>query len=223
MKILVVEDERDLNNVITKYLKKHNFSVDSAFNGTEALEFIAVSEYDVILMDIMMPKVDGLTVLKTIREEKNSTPVLILTAKDSLEDKVDGLNLGGDDYLVKPFEFEELIARINALIRRNYGNKTSTLEVNGLKIDTGAKTVFLDEKFIELTGKEYAVLEYLVQNKNKVISRSQIREHAWDFDYEGESNIIDVLIKNIRRKLDANDSNRVIQTKRGLGYVIREK
>lgn len=223
MKILVVEDEKDLNKIITKYLKKSNYSVDSAYNGEEALDYINVGEYDVIILDIMMPKMNGYDFIKRIRRDKNNVAVLMLTAKDSLEDKVKGLDLGADDYLVKPFEFDELLARIRAMLRRNYRESaTNILVIGDVELDTVKKSVTKNGNIIELTAKEYEVLEYLLRNKNHILSREQIREHVWDFDYEGESNIIDVLIKNIRQKIDDNKEESIIQTKRGAGYVIRE-
>lgn len=223
MKILVVEDEKDLNKIITKYLKKSNYSVDSAYDGEEALDYINVGEYDVIILDIMMPKMNGYDFIKQIRRDKNNVAVLMLTAKDSLEDKVKGLDLGADDYLVKPFEFDELLARIRAMLRRNYRESTTNILVIGdVELDTVKKSVTKNGNIIELTAKEYEVLEYLLRNKNHILSREQIREHVWDFDYEGESNIIDVLIKNIRQKIDDNKEESIIQTKRGAGYVIRE-
>ena len=223
MKILVVEDEKDLNKIITKYLKKSNYSVDSAYDGEEALDYINVGEYDVIILDIMMPKMNGYDFIKRIRRDKNNVAVLMLTAKDSLEDKVKGLDLKADDYLVKPFEFDELLARIRAMLRRNYRESaTNILVIGDVELDTVKKSVTKNRNIIELTAKEYEVLEYLLRNKNHILSREQIREHVWDFDYEGESNIIDVLIKNIRQKIDDNKEESIIQTKRGAGYVIRE-
>ena len=223
MKILVVEDEKDLNKIITKYLKKSNYSVDSAYDGEEALDYINVGEYDVIILDIMMPKMNGYDFIKRIRRDKNNVAVLMLTAKDSLEDKVKGLDLGADDYLVKPFEFDELLARIRAMLRRNYRESaTNILVIGDVELDTVKKSVTKNGNIIELTAKEYEVLEYLLRNKNHILSREQIREHVWDFDYEGESNIIDVLIKNIRQKIDDNKEESIIQIKRGAGYVIRE-
>ena len=222
MRILVVEDEKDLNNIITKHLKKNNFSVDSVFNGEEALEYLDYGTYDLIVLDIMLPKVNGYEVIKKLRENKNETAVLMLTARDSIEDKIKGLDLGADDYLIKPFDFGEFLARIRALIRRKYGNTSNTMEIDNLCIDIAKKTVVRGGKNIELTGKEYEVLEYLIQNKGHVLSRDKIRDSVWDYDYEGESNIIDVLIKNIRKKIDIGNSKPLIHTKRGLGYVLKE-
>lgn len=222
MRILVVEDEKDLNNIITKHLKKNNFSVDSVFNGEEALEYLDYGTYDLIILDIMLPKVNGYEVIKKLRENKNETAVLMLTARDSIEDKIKGLDLGADDYLIKPFDFGELLARIRALVRRKYGNTSNTMEIDDLCIDIAKKTVVRGGKNIELTGKEYEVLEYLIQNKGHVLSRDKIRDSVWDYGYEGESNIIDVLIKNIRKKIDIGNSKQLILTKRGLGYVLKE-
>ena len=222
MKILLAEDEVDLNNVVTRYLKKNGYSVDSVLDGEEALDYLEYSEYDLVILDIMMPKVDGFEVIKKLRDKGNHTSVLMLTARDSADDKVKGLDLGADDYIVKPFDFNELMARIRAVVRRKYGNSSNKLVIGDLILDTSEKSVTRDGKQIELTGKEYEVLEYLMQSKNRILSRDQIKEHVWDFDYEGDSNIIDVLIKNIRKKIDIENGKQIIYTKRGLGYVIKE-
>ncbi|WP_369713121.1 response regulator transcription factor [Leptotrichia sp. HSP-342] len=222
MKILLAEDEVDLNNVVTRYLKKNGYSVDSVLDGEEALDYLEYSEYDLVILDIMMPKVDGFEVIKKLRDKGNHTSVLMLTARDSADDKVKGLDLGADDYIVKPFDFNELMARIRAVVRRKYGNSSNKLVIGDLILDTSEKSVTRAGKQIELTGKEYEVLEYLMQSKNRILSREQIKEHVWDFDYEGDSNIIDVLIKNIRKKIDIEDGKQIIYTKRGLGYVIKE-
>ena len=222
MKILLAEDEVDLNNVVTRYLKKNGYSVDSVLDGEEALDYLEYGEYDLVILDIMMPKVDGFEVIKKLRDKGNHTSVLMLTARDSADDKVKGLDLGADDYIVKPFDFNELMARIRAVVRRKYGNSSNKLVIGDLILDTSKKSVTRAGKQIELTGKEYEVLEYLMQSKNRILSREQIKEHVWDFDYEGDSNIIDVLIKNIRKKIDVEDGKQIIYTKRGLGYVIKE-
>lgn len=222
MKILLAEDEIDLNNVVTRYLKKNGYSVDSVLDGEEALDYLEYSEYDLVILDIMMPKVDGFEVIKKLRDKGNHTSVLMLTARDSADDKVKGLDLGADDYIVKPFDFNELMARIRAVVRRKYGNSSNRLVIEDLILDTSEKSVTRAGKQIELTGKEYEVLEYLMQSKNRILSRDQIKEHVWDFDYEGDSNIIDVLIKNIRKKIDIETGKQIIYTKRGLGYVIKE-
>ncbi|MGX7090271.1 response regulator transcription factor [Gemella morbillorum] len=222
MKILVVEDEKDLNRVITKHLKKNNYSIDSCFDGEEALDYISYGEYDLIITDIMMPKIDGYGLIKQLRNDKNSTPVIMLTAKDGLDDKILGLDSGADDYIVKPFEFDELLARIRVLMRRNYGFATNIIQVDDVVLDISKKLVTRSGKSISLTGKEYEVLEYLFKNKKGIISREQILNHVWDYDYEGASNIIDVIIKNIRKKLDVGSKKPIIHTKRGLGYFVKE-
>lgn len=221
MKILVVEDERDLNRIITKHLKKNNYSVDSCFDGQEALDFISYSEYDLIITDIMMPNVDGYEFIDKLRANKNNTPVIMLTAKDTLEDKIVGLDSGADDYIVKPFEFDELLARIRVLMRRNYGLATNIIRIEEVTLDLAKKQVAKSGEIIDLTGKEYEVLEYLMKNKGSILSRDQILNHVWDYEYEGASNIVDVIIKNIRKKLDRGEGNTIIYTKRGLGYFVK--
>ena len=221
MKILVVEDERDLNRIITKHLKKNNYSVDSCFNGQEALDFISYSEYDLIITDIMMPNVNGYEFIDKLRTNKNNTPVIMLTAKDTLEDKIVGLDSGADDYIVKPFECEELLARIRVLMRRNYGLATNIIQIEEVTLDLAKKQVAKSGEIIDLTGKEYEVLEYLMKNKGSILSRDQILNHVWDYEYEGASNIVDVIIKNIRKKLDRGEGNTIIYTKRGLGYFVK--
>lgn len=221
MKILVVEDERDLNRIITKHLKKSNYSVDSCFDGQEALDFISYSEYDLIITDIMMPNVDGYEFIDKLRANKNNTPVIMLTAKDTLEDKIVGLDSGADDYIVKPFEFDELLARIRVLMRRNYGLATNIIQIEEVTLDLAKKQVTKSGEIIDLTGKEYEVLEYLMKNKGSILSRDQILNHVWDYEYEGASNIVDVIIKNIRKKLDRGEGNTIIYTKRGLGYFVK--
>lgn len=221
MRILVVEDERDLNRIITKHLKKNNYSVDSCFDGQEALDFISYSEYDLIITDIMMPNVDGYEFIDKLRANKNNTPVIMLTAKDTLEDKIVGLDSGADDYIVKPFEFDELLARIRVLMRRNYGLATNIIRIEEVTLDLAKKQVTKSGEIIDLTGKEYEVLEYLMKNKGSILSRDQILNHVWDYEYEGASNIVDVIIKNIRKKLDRGEGNTIIYTKRGLGYFVK--
>jgi len=222
MKILVVEDDKDLNRVITKHLKKNNYSVDSCFDGEQALDYVLYGEYDLIITDIMMPKIDGYEFIKQLRVKGNSTPVIMLTAKDSLDDKILGLDSGADDYIVKPFEFDELLARIRVLIRRNYGFATNIIQVDDVVLDISKKQVTRSGESIVLTGKEYEVLEYLFKNKTGIISREQILNHVWDYDYKGASNIIDVIVKNIRKKLDVGSKKPIIHTKRGLGYFVKE-
>lgn len=222
MKILVAEDERDLNHVIVKHLKKNGYVADSAYDGEEASDYLAVTPYDAVILDIMMPKKNGVQVLEEIRNKDLPIPVLFLTAKDDPEDIVKGLDKGADDYLVKPFHFSELLARLRAIIRRKYGNVSNTLTVDDLELDLSKKSVTRGGEPVNLTSKEYEILEYLMQNKDRTLSREQIIDHVWDFTYEGDSNIVDVMIKNIRKKLDVGSKKPVIRTKRGLGYVLKE-
>lgn len=221
MKVLIVEDEEMLNNIIAKRLKVESMTVDQCYNGEDGLDYIATSSYDVILMDIMMPKLDGHAVVRQMREDGNKTPVLFLTAKDSLQDKVSGLNLGADDYLVKPFEFDELIARIYALARRNRNQATEDIIAGPLRINGKSRTVSLNNDPITLTAKEFDLLFYLASNQNIVVSRQQILDHVWEYDYESYSNLIDVYIKDLRKKIDIDEDRKLIQTVRGVGYVFR--
>lgn len=221
MKLLVIEDEVMLNRSIAKLIKTQQYSVDAAYDGEEAIDYIRATNYDVIISDIMMPRLDGLGVLKYLRNHQIKTPVLMLTAKDTLEDKVTGLDAGADDYLVKPFEFDELLARIRVMLRRNNREiLMSNVQFGDCCLDFIKKTVTKNSSLVDLTAKEYALLECLVRHPNVILSREQIREHIWDFDYEGESNIIDVLVKNIRKKLE---NPMVIVTKRGMGYVFKSE
>jgi transcriptional regulatory protein pcoR len=192
------------------------------FDGEEALEYLEYGEYDLVILDVMMPKINGFEVVKELRSKGNNTSVLMLTARDSADDKVKGLDMGADDYLIKPFDFNELSARIRAVVRRKFGNSSNKIEVKDLVLDTTEKSVTRAGKKIDLTGKEYEILEYLVQSKNRILSRDQIIERVWGYEYEGDSNIIDVLIKNIRKKIDIEDGKQIIFTKRGMGYVVKE-
>lgn len=221
MKVLLVEDEEMLNHIIAKRLKVESMTVDQCYNGEDGLDYISTSSYDVIIMDIMMPKMDGHEVVQQMREEGNKTPVLFLTAKDSLEDKVRGLNLGADDYLVKPFEFDELIARIYALARRGRNQAVEDIMAGPLRLNQKSRSVYLHGKPITLTAKEFDLLFYLASNQNIVLSRQQILDHVWEYDYESYSNLIDVYIKDLRKKVDIDETQKLIQTVRGVGYVFR--
>lgn len=221
MRLLIVEDEQDLNNALCKHLKKNGYAADACYNGLEALEYIALTNYDAIILDIMMPIMNGYEFLRHIRQNQNATPVLFLTARDRLEDKVFGLDSGADDYLIKPFEFEELLARIRVMTRRAYGHSFNEIQIDDLILDLAKRQVMRSGIEINLTSKEYEILEYLMKNKDHIVTRQQIQDHVWDYDYEGASNLIDVLIKNIRKKIDLGNSKPLIFTKRGLGYVIR--
>ena len=221
MRLLVVEDEKKLNELITKKLKKEYYGVDSCFDGEEAIRYVKGTEYDAVILDIMLPKLDGFEVIKRIRAKKNKVPILLLTARDNIDDKVKGLDYGADDYLVKPFIFEELMARIRVLLRRNSGNADNVVTIANLKVDLDAKTVFRDDLLIKLSGREYSILEYLIQNKGKILSRERIEDHIWNYDYEGGTNVIDVYIRYLRKKIDDSYTPKLIHTIRGLGYVLR--
>ena len=221
MRLLVVEDEKKLNDLITKKLEKEYYGVDSCFDGEEAVRYVEGTEYDAIILDIMLPKLDGFEVIKRIRAKKNKVPILLLTARDNIDDKVKGLDYGADDYLVKPFIFEELMARIRVLLRRNSGNADNVVTIANLKVDLDAKTVFRDDLFIKLSGREYSILEYLIRNKGKILSRERIEDHIWNYEYEGGTNVIDVYIRYLRKKIDDSYTPKLIHTIRGLGYVLR--
>lgn len=223
MRILVVEDERDLNRIITKKLKAEGYGADACFDGEEALAYLRAASYDAVIMDIMMPKKDGLSVLRELRASGDTTPVLFLTARDALEDRVRGLDLGADDYLVKPFHFEELMARLRSLIRRRHGAAANRLTVGDLCLDLDTHLAERNGKKIELTAREFSILEYLMQNTGIVLSRERIEEHILDFAYQGASNMIDVYIRHLRQKIDEGYSKKLIHTVRGAGYVLREE
>ena len=224
MRILVVEDEKKINDIIVKTLKQEKYGVDSCFDGEEALDYIFSVEYDIILLDIMLPKKDGFEVLKSIRKKGIKTPVLFLTARDEIEDRVKGLDLGADDYLVKPFAFEELLARIRVLLRKNSGSGEDTgnvLKIANLTVDCNKHEVFRNDVLIKLSAKEFSILEYMMRNKGRVVSKEKIEEHVWDFDYEGGSNIVEVYIKFLRKKIDNDFSPKLIHTIRRVGYILK--
>ena len=221
MKILLVEDEEMLNSITAKYLRAEDMVVDTCLNGEEALETLSHSTYDVVVMDIMMPVMDGITALKKIREREITTPILVRTTKDTVQDKVNGINAGADDYLAKPFEFEELIARIYALGRRSAGAVSNDLVVGPVTINVASRTVKVNGVDVTLTQKEFNLLYFLASNENVVVSRQQILDYVWDYDYAPASNLIDVYIKDLRKKIDASSDDKLIQTVRGVGYVFR--
>lgn len=223
MRVLLAEDEIDLNNIIVRKLKSEGYTVDACFNGEEALDFIEMAEYDVMILDIMMPKVDGLEVVRKMRKEGNTTPVIFLTARDAIEDRVKGLDMGANDYLVKPFSFDELMARIRVLTRSSSVEQSSVYTIADLSVDVAAHIVKRGEAVITLSAKEFALLEYLIRNKGKVLSREKIENNLWNYDYEGGTNAVDVYIRYLRKKLDENYTNKLIHTVRGCGYVLREE
>ncbi len=223
MRLLVVEDEPSLLSIITKRLKEEGYGVDSAKDGREGENYISSAEYDCIILDIMIPFQDGLTLLRKIRAKNISAPVLLLTAKDSIDDRVTGLDSGADDYLVKPFSFDELLARVRAMLRRHKDKKNTVLSVGDLEMDTITRQVQRGGKVIELTSKEYSILEYFLRNKNRVLTKSQIAEHVWNYDFEYNSNIVEVYVRYLRRKMDEEFKNKLIHTIRGGGYVIKDR
>ena len=223
MRILLAEDETDLNRIISKRLEKEGYSVDSCYNGEDALYYINIGEFDAIILDIMMPKINGLEVLKSIREAGNDTPVLFLTAKDSVEDRVKGLDAGAEDYLVKPFSFDELLARIRVMVRKQGKQVTNEYKYADLVIDISSRMVWRGNDKITLSAKEFEILEYMLRNKEVVLSREKIENHVWNFDYTGGTNVIDVYIRYLRKKIDDPYENKLIHTIRGAGYVLREE
>ncbi|NUM55001.1 MAG: response regulator transcription factor [Candidatus Hydrogenedentes bacterium] len=222
MRVLLIEDYGPLRKSVTQGLREAGFAVDATKDGDEGLAYAEAGDYDAILLDLMLPKMDGLTLLKRLRESGNAVHILVLTAKDTLEDRVTGLNLGADDYLVKPFAFEELLARIHALVRRKYNAKSSTIRIGDLQIDRTAKTVSRAGHPIDLTAHEYSILEILALKAESVVTRSMIWDRIYTFDAEPNSNVIEVFIGNLRKKLERDGLPRLIHTRRGLGYVLRE-
>lgn len=220
MRVLVVEDEPVIADFIVRGLTEQGYAVDLARDGAAALELADPGSFDVILLDIMLPKVDGLTVCRRLRERGNKTPVLMLTARDTVDDRVRGLDSGADDYLVKPFAFAELVARVRALSRRVPGLTDTVLRVADLELDTATRSARRGDRGIELTTKEYALLEYLMRNPNRVLTRTMITDRVWNHDTLNLANVIDVYIGHLRRKIDDGHAIRLIQTVRGAGYKI---
>ena len=221
MRLLVEEDQKDFNDIITETLIRNHYTVDSCFDGEEALDYLEMAEYDAVILDIMMPKKNGLEVLKALRASKNTVPVLLLTARDSISDRVTGLDAGADDYLIKPFAFEELLARIRAMLRKREGRAQNRCQVANLTVDFDTRTVMRDLVPITLSSKEFSILEYLVNNQGIVLSRDRIEQHIWNYDYEGGSNVVDVYIRYLRKKIDDGFEPKLIHTVRGAGYVLK--
>ncbi|MDY4143743.1 MAG: response regulator transcription factor [Oscillospiraceae bacterium] len=222
MRTLVVEDEKHLNRMISEAILDEGYSVDSCFNGLEALELCECAQYDVIVLDIMMPKMDGFEFVRRIRENGCKTPVVYLTSRDSVSDKVRGLESGGDYYMVKPFDFRELIAVIHVMARKSGDNHSNVYELADLRVDISAKQVTRGGKLIELTAKEYSLLEYMIRNKGMVLSREQIESNLWNYRYEGGSNVVNVYIGYLRKKVDDGFDKKLIHTVWGIGWVLRE-
>jgi heavy metal response regulator len=221
MRILVVEDEKKVASFLKKGLEEERYAVDCALDGEEALFMADANEYDLMILDIMLPKVDGLEVLKRVRDKGATLPVLMLTAKDSVEDVVKGLDRGCDDYLTKPFSFAELLARVRALLRRKGREPAGELRVADLVLDPVTHAVLRGGKKIELTAKEYALLEYLMRHADRVVTRTMISEHVWDYHFDPMTNVIDVYVNHLRSKIDVASSQKLIYTIRGVGYILR--
>ena len=223
MRLLLAEDERDLNRILTKRLTEEGYGVDSCFDGAEALDYLRAADYDGAILDVMMPKMDGFAVLARLREEGIAAPILFLTARDAVEDRVHGLDLGASDYLVKPFSMEELLARVRVLVRQGSGVSSSVLAVGDLRMDLAAHTVSRAGRPIALSAREFALLAYFMHNPNIVLSREKIEDHVWNFEYEGGTNVVDVYVRYLRKKIDEGEERKLLHTVRGSGYVLREE
>ncbi len=223
MRVLLVEDERRIADFIRKGLSECGYAVDVAHDGEEALDWVDVAEFDIVVLDVMLPVRDGIEVCRELRGRGVQTPVLMLTARDAIEDRVRGLDSGADDYLVKPFAFAELLARLRALVRRERSASGPRLQVGELVLDTTTREVFRQDRAIGLTTKEYALLEYLMRHPNQVLTRTMIAEHVWNYDFDNATNVIDVHIRNLRRKMDDPFPDKLIHTVRGAGYRISDR
>ena len=224
MRLLVVEDQKDLNEIISRKLAREGYAVDSCFDGKEALLYMKGTEYDGIVMDILLPTMSGIEVLKSMRSHGDVTPVLLLTALGEIEDRVAGLDAGADDYLVKPFDFEELLARIRTMIRRRGSQFSSVITYKDLTVNTASHEVKRGDKEVELTAREYNILEYMLHNIGRAVTRDNLSSHVWNYDYDGGSNVIDVYVHRLRKKLEAagdKDSDKIVETIKGVGYIIK--
>lgn len=221
LRVLVVEDAKDMNRLIVKTLKKAGYIADSCYDGLEALDFLVCAEYDAILLDVMMPGLDGYELLRRLREQGIDTPVLFLTARDAVADRVKGLDLGADDYLVKPFDFDELLARIRAMTRKRAGSCSNEFALADLVVDSRRRTVTRGGVDIPLIPKEFAILEYMIRNQGIVLSREQLENQIWNYEYTGSSNNMDVYISRLRKKIDSGYDRKLIHTIRGVGWVLR--
>ena len=223
MRILLAEDEHDLNHIIAKRLTAEGDSLDCCFDGQEAIDILSYTDYDALILDVMMPRADGYAVLRALRDKGKTTPVLFLTARDAVADRVKGLDSGANDYLVKPFSFEELFARLRAMTRTSFGTTENVLRVDDLTLDRASQTVRRGNREIALSAKEYALLEYMMLNSGVVLSREKIEDHIWNFDYEGGTNVVDVYISYLRKKIDEGEKTKLIHTVRARGYVLRKE
>lgn len=223
MRILIAEDEKDLNAIIKKKMESEGYCADSCFDGEDALYYLEQADYDAVIMDVMMPKKDGFQVVEEYRKNGGKAPVLFLTARASVEDRVYGLDLGANDYLVKPFSFAELMARVRAMTRKNSDSVSNIFTLGDLTVDISAKRVTRGNREIRLSSREFALLEYMIKNAGRVLSREQIENNLYNFDYEGGTNVIDVYIRYLRKKIDEGFDDKLIHTVRGSGYVLREE
>ncbi len=221
MRILIAEDERDLNELIRKKLTSEGYSVDACFDGNEALDFLESGVYDGAVLDVMMPGRDGFQVLEAARAKGIDTPVMFLTAKDAVEDRVRGLDKGAADYLIKPFSFQELMARLRVMTRKKYSTPSNVLQAGDLVMDTARQEVRRGDRRVELTTREYTLLKYMMLNQGVVLSRDQIQDHVWNYEYQGGTNVVDVYVRYLRLKIDEGEDVKLIQTVRGRGYVLR--
>jgi two-component system copper resistance phosphate regulon response regulator CusR len=222
MRILVIEDEVKIAQFVKRGLKEEGYAVDVASDGEEGHFLLSSNEYDCLILDLMLPKIDGLTLCRTLRKEGNQTPIIMLTAKDTVKDKVKGLDSGADDYLPKPFAFEELLARVRVLLRKKDSRIQTQLKVEDLVLDLLTHKVTRAGKEIELTVKEYALLEYLMRNAGNIVTRTMISEHVWDINFDTFTNVIDVYINYLRNKVDSGFENKMIHTVRGKGYLLKK-
>lgn len=221
MRILIVEDDQSLHRIIRRRLMEEGYAVDGCFDGEDALDYMQSEVYDCVILDWMLPKKDGVIVLREFRNHGGHTPVLMLTAKDSVTDRVEGLDAGADDYLTKPFAYDELSARVRALLRRTTEIKNNKLQVADLVMDLSKHTVYRGEKQISLTSREYSLLEYFLRNQGQVLTRSQIADHVWNYDFDYDSNVVDVYVRYLRNKIDKGFEEPLIHTVRGYGYVVK--
>jgi heavy metal response regulator len=221
MRLLVVEDEKKVSSFIKKGLEEEGYAVDVASDGETGLQMALDRVHDLIILDIQLPKRDGLSLLHELRKEKVTTPVLLLTVRATIEDKVLGLDAGADDYLTKPFAFQELVARIRALLRRGPEGKPAALQVADLTLDPARRLVFRDSRRIDLTAKEFALLDYFMRNPGRVLTRTMIAEHVWDYDFDSMTNVIDVYVNYLRKKIDSDQEQKLIHTIRGVGYMLK--
>jgi len=221
MKILIIEDEKKMAAILKQGLEEHAFVVDLAYDGEEGLYVAETYPYDAVLLDIMLPVMDGLTVLGKLRSKRSDLPVLLITARGEIEDRIRGLNIGADDYITKPFDFSELLARLKSVIRRSKGKPSPLITIDDLVIDTNSRTVQRAGREISLSATEYNLLEHLALNKGRVISRTELTEHIYDTEFDRDSNVIDVYINHLRKKLDKGFERQIIHTMRGAGYVLK--